>query len=68
MSFIFRIVIFVDTLCTHLLFFLEVNFRFFSVNVEFKEHKYFVNEVETQLNEKPLWGSQTRKSTIRRQS
>jgi len=27
--------------------------------VEFKEHKYFVNEVETQLREKPLRGSQT---------
>jgi hypothetical protein len=29
------------------------------VNAEFKEHKYFVNEVETQWREKPLWGSQT---------
>jgi len=30
-SFNFRIIIFVDTLCTHLLFILEVNFNFQSV-------------------------------------
>jgi hypothetical protein len=30
-----------------------------NVNAEFKEHNYFANEVETQLSEKPLWGSQT---------
>jgi hypothetical protein len=29
------------------------------LNAEFKGDKYFVNEVETQLREKPLWGSQT---------
>jgi hypothetical protein len=29
------------------------------VNVEFKGDKYFVDEVETQLREKPLQGSQT---------
>jgi hypothetical protein len=29
------------------------------LNAEFKEDIYFVNEVETQLREKPLWGSQT---------
>jgi hypothetical protein len=29
------------------------------LNVEFKWHRYFVNEVETQLREKPLRGSQT---------
>jgi hypothetical protein len=28
-------------------------------NAEFKEDTYFVNEVETQLREKPLQGSQT---------
>jgi hypothetical protein len=28
-------------------------------NVEFKEHKYFVNEVEIQLKEKLLRSSQT---------
>jgi len=28
-------------------------------NAEFKGHKYFVDEVETQLREKPLRGSQT---------
>jgi hypothetical protein len=28
-------------------------------NVEFKGDKYFVNEVKTQLKEKPLRGSQT---------
>jgi hypothetical protein len=28
--------------------------------VEFKGDKYFVDEVETQLREKPLWGSQTK--------
>jgi hypothetical protein len=28
-------------------------------NAEFKRDKYFVDEVETQLREKPLWGSQT---------
>jgi hypothetical protein len=28
-------------------------------NAEFKRGRYFVNEVETQLREKPLWGSQT---------
>jgi hypothetical protein len=27
--------------------------------VEIKGDKYFVDEVETQLREKPLWGSQT---------
>jgi len=27
--------------------------------VKFKEEKYFVNEVETQLRERPLQGSQT---------
>jgi hypothetical protein len=30
-----------------------------NVNVEFKEHNYFVNEVKTYLREKPLRGSQT---------
>jgi len=29
------------------------------LNAEFKEDKYFVDEVETQLREKPLRGSQT---------
>jgi hypothetical protein len=29
------------------------------LNVELKEDRYFVNEVETQLKEKPLRGSQT---------
>jgi hypothetical protein len=29
------------------------------LNTEFKGDKYFVNEVETQLTEKPLLGSQT---------
>jgi len=29
------------------------------INAEFKIHKNFVNEVETQLREKPLRGSQT---------
>jgi hypothetical protein len=29
------------------------------VKAKFKRHKYFVNEVETQLREKPLWSSQT---------
>jgi hypothetical protein len=29
------------------------------LNAEFKEDKYFVNEVKTQLREKPLRGSQT---------
>jgi hypothetical protein len=29
------------------------------LNAEFKGDKYFVDEVETQLREKPLWGSQT---------
>jgi hypothetical protein len=28
-------------------------------NAEFKQYKIFVKEVETQLWEKPLWGSQT---------
>jgi len=27
--------------------------------MEFKWHNNFVNEMETQLREKPLWGSQT---------
>jgi hypothetical protein len=30
-----------------------------AINAEFKGDKYFVDEVETQLREKPLWGSQT---------
>jgi hypothetical protein len=30
-----------------------------NVNAEFKEHSYFVNEMETQLTEKALRGSQT---------
>jgi hypothetical protein len=29
------------------------------LNAEFKRDKYFVDEVETQLREKPLRGSQT---------
>jgi hypothetical protein len=29
------------------------------LNAEFKGDKYFVDKVETQLREKPLWGSQT---------
>jgi hypothetical protein len=29
-------------------------------NAKLKDDRYFVNEVETQLREKPLWGSQTR--------
>jgi hypothetical protein len=29
------------------------------LNAEFKGDKYFVDEVETQLREKPFWGSQT---------
>jgi hypothetical protein len=29
------------------------------INTKFKREKYFVDEVETQLREKPLWGSQT---------
>jgi hypothetical protein len=29
------------------------------VKAEFKRHKYFLNEVETQLRKKPLSGSQT---------
>jgi hypothetical protein len=33
-----------------------------------KGDKYFVNEVETQLREKPLRGSQTQEIHIRRQS
>jgi hypothetical protein len=57
-SFNFRIIIFVDTLCTHL-FILEVNFRFSILNSEFKGDRYFVEEVESQLREKPLRGSQT---------
>jgi hypothetical protein len=28
-------------------------------NAEFKRERYFVNEVETKLREKPLWDSQT---------
>jgi hypothetical protein len=28
-------------------------------NTEYKWYRYFVNDVETQLREKPLWGSQT---------
>jgi hypothetical protein len=28
-------------------------------NAEFKRDRYFVNEVETKLREKPLWDSQT---------
>jgi hypothetical protein len=31
------------------------------LNAEFKEDKYFVNEMETQLREKPLRGNQTKK-------
>jgi len=34
-SFIFRIVIFVDTLSTHLLFILEVNSIFFKINLDY---------------------------------
>jgi hypothetical protein len=30
-----------------------------NINAEFKRHKYFFNEVETQLREKLLQGSQT---------
>jgi hypothetical protein len=30
-------------------------------NAEFKEDRYFVNEVETQLREKPFWVNQTQK-------
>jgi len=30
-----------------------------NINAEIKEDKYFVDEVETQWREKPLWGSQT---------
>jgi hypothetical protein len=30
-----------------------------NINAEFKRHKNFVNEVETQLREKTLRGSQT---------
>jgi hypothetical protein len=30
-----------------------------NINAEFKGDKYFIDEVETQLREKPLWGSQT---------
>jgi hypothetical protein len=29
------------------------------LNAEFKQERYFVNKVETQLREKPLGGSQT---------
>jgi hypothetical protein len=29
------------------------------LNADFKGDKYFVDEQETQLREKPLWGSQT---------
>jgi hypothetical protein len=29
------------------------------LNTEFKRDKYFIDEVETQLREKPLWDSQT---------
>jgi hypothetical protein len=29
------------------------------LNVKFKGDKYFVDEVETQLREKPFWDSQT---------
>jgi len=29
------------------------------LNAEFKGDKYFIDEVETQLREKTLWGSQT---------
>jgi hypothetical protein len=29
------------------------------LNAEFKGENYFVDEVETQLREKPLWGNQT---------
>jgi hypothetical protein len=29
------------------------------LNAEFKGEKYFVDEVETQLRVKPLWGNQT---------
>jgi hypothetical protein len=29
------------------------------LNAEIKGDKYFVDEVETQSREKPLWGSQT---------
>jgi hypothetical protein len=36
------------------------------LNEEFKREKYFADEVETQLREKPLWGSKTRISTIQK--
>jgi hypothetical protein len=29
------------------------------LNAKFKEDRYFLNEVETQLRKKPLWGNQT---------
>jgi hypothetical protein len=35
------------------------------LNAEFKEI-YFVNEVETQLREKPLWAAKPRISTIQK--
>jgi hypothetical protein len=38
------------------------------LNAKNKRDKIFVDEVETLWREKPLWGSQTRKSTIQRQS
>jgi hypothetical protein len=31
------------------------------LNVELKEDRYLINEVETQLRKKPLWSSQTHK-------
>jgi hypothetical protein len=34
------------------------------LNAEIKRDKYFVDKVETQLREKPRWGSQTKDSQI----
>jgi hypothetical protein len=38
------------------------------LNAKFKGDKYFVDEEETQLREKPLQGSQTQDPLFRRQS
>jgi hypothetical protein len=36
------------------------------LNAEFKGNKYLVDEVKTQLREKPLWAAKPRVSTIQK--
>jgi hypothetical protein len=36
------------------------------LNAKFKRDKYFVDKVETQLKEKPLWATKPRISTIQK--